>query len=387
MKVARKLAAAIGLVALFCVLSFSSSRDGPDDPVWDIRKLPEEAEFLFLSNRDSAKRPVSRYRKEIYAAARAWTRPVRITYTQAHHYLIGVDSSRRYIVTSCADRDTTRPRGLGDEDLRNVWIIDLEHKVCRRVTPRDNLAEGDSFSPKGEWVVFFMVPKGKHLGDIYKVRRDGTQLTNLTKTPDTSESDPVWSHDGTSIAYLALKTTPLRFVLRTMDSDGKNPKDIHDPGQGSAATEFFPAGCYDPSWSPDDEQIVFSQPVAGGNHNGRAGIWHICTIRRDGKGFRNLSQTGAHAKWANYIPRFAANGDLVLFSARYGPADPAEVKVDVFTMTLEGTMLQNLTSSPWVDDGAFWLPAVNTTGSGESPRQNEVSREPGAEGGAVERAL
>ena len=363
MGVIRERGAVLSLVVLVWAAGGGCPCGAQGGAAWDIGSVPDDAEFLFLTNRDSARRLTGRYRKEIYAAARSWARPVRITRSKAHHYLVGADSSRRYIVTSCADRDTSRPRGLGDEDLRNVWVIDLERRTCRRVTPRANLAEGDSFSPDGEWIVFFMVPKGEHLGDIYKVRRDGARLTNLTNTPGISEADPVWSHDGSCIAYLALRTQPLRFVLRAMGADGGSQRDIHDPGGGSVATESFPAGCYDPSWSPDDERIVFSQPVAGGGHNGRAGIWHVCTTRSDGTGFRDLSKAGGHTTWAEYIPRFAAAGDLVLFSARYGPTDPAKVKVDVFTMALDGAIRRNLTSSRWVDDGAFWLSPPRTSAS------------------------
>lgn len=46
-------------------------------------------------------------------------------------------------------------------------------------------------------------------GDIYRVGRDATGLTNLTNTSERFDHDPVWSPTGTSIAYLSEPKTPV----------------------------------------------------------------------------------------------------------------------------------------------------------------------------------
>jgi len=325
--------------------------NGADDR---LSSIPASGKILFLSNRD-IRAVFAQYRKEIYAMDENGGNVTRITKTKDHHYLFGVDKSGRYLVVSRADKNTKFPPGLGDEDRRNVWILDLVTKQETRLTPPENEAEADSFSPDSDWIVFFMVPKGKQIADIYKIRRDKTGLTNLTNTPNESDADPVWSNDGKRIAFLSIgPQTQGHFVLRVMDVDGRNVRTVYG-AEESVATPRFPPGAYDPSWSPDDKWIVFSKPVRNEGENGNAGVWHICKIRPDGTGFVDLSQAGGHTDWAEYVPRFSPDGKSIVFNARYGHKKPTKVKIDVFVMDENGGSLRKLTDSSAVNDGAFWI--------------------------------
>jgi len=165
-----------------------------------ITPIPKNAHILITSNRDTKDR-----RSEIYAINTDGSGATRITYSKYHHFILGVDQTTQYIVASRAAEDTTAPKGLGDEDKRSLWIIDTKNKLEQRLTDSKNHAEGDSFSPDGEWIVFLMKRKGKEQSDIYKIKRDGTQLTPLTDTPAAIEGDPAWSHSGKEIVF-AYKT-------------------------------------------------------------------------------------------------------------------------------------------------------------------------------------
>jgi len=163
-----------------------------------IRPLPQGADILFVSNMDSG--PGSR-RSEIYALDLDTGDQARITTTNEHHFIMGIDPSRRYIVTSRAEKDTSPPAGLGDEDRRALWLIDLETKEERRLTDIENHAESRSFSPDGEWIVFAMRTPDEKLHDIYKIKKDGTSLTRLTNNPQYIEVDAAWSNNGDRIAF------------------------------------------------------------------------------------------------------------------------------------------------------------------------------------------
>jgi Tol biopolymer transport system component len=310
-------------------------------------KMPESAQILFGSNRDTGTR-----RNEIYAMNEDGKNVTRLTYTEEHHFISGMDRSRRFIVASRAERDTKRPSGLGDEDRRALWIIDLETMQERRLSDPSHHAEGDSFSPDGQWIVFHMKLSGEGQSDIYKIRRDGTGLTRLTHTRRAIEGDPAWSRDGKEIAFAYLDEKTARFVLKGMDSEGRSLRTIYDGGKG-VKTPVFPPGNYDPSWSPDDQWLVFERAVASGGENWGSGIWHIFKVRRDGKEVIDLSLAGGHEDRAEYNPHFLPDGQWIVFGALYAAKDPRESLNDIMIMDKDGKELRRLTTDPASDKDMY----------------------------------
>jgi Tol biopolymer transport system component len=316
---------------------------GSDDGQQDtsrIRALPATADILFTSNRDTGTS-----RKELYTMDAQGGSATRITFTDENHFVVGIDASKRYVAAT-----------RGTEAKKRLWLLDLQTGEEAPLTDAENHAEGRSFSPDGEWIVFWMIRSGESQADIYKIRRDGSELTNLTNSPAAIEFDPAWSRDGSRIAFISNTGSPNRFVLRTMSADGGYPKTVHDPAD-AIATERFPAGVYDPSWSPDCSSIIIAQPVkfTGKGENGSAGVWHTLRIRVDGSEVVDLSEAGGHADGAEYLPSFSADGKSILFTMRYGPQDPAQVSLDIFRMNSEGGDLQQLTASSAWDEFAVWI--------------------------------
>lgn len=339
------------LIGILLICGCETPQDSPEPQNTQkrIQPLPFTAEILFLSNRDTLDRT-----KEIYSMDASGNHITRLTYTNKHHFLIGIDKTRTYLLATRMDKDTDNPKGLGDEDRKNLWIINLETGEETRLTDPDNQAEGDSFSPDSEWVVFWMVPKGEQTSDIYKIRRDGSDLTQLTHTPGAPEFDPSWSHDGERIVYNYFDTEIQRFILKVMDINGNNVKTVYDCGAG-VATEKFPPGSYDPSWSPDDQWIVFERALSNNEENGRAGIWNIFKVKSDGSGIVNLSEKGGHASNCEYLPSYSPDGLLIVFSSRYGPQDPAQVELHIFVMDSDGGSVNQLTFGSSWNDGAVWI--------------------------------
>lgn len=171
---------------------------------------------------------------------------------------------------------------------------------------------------------------------IYKIKIDGTNLTRLTQTMDATESDPAWSSDKSKIAFVSYSAQTPRFVLKIMDADGSNIKTIYDCGD-NISTPYFKPGVYDPSWSPDDQWIVFEKPVHYAGENGGAGVWHIFKIHPNGTGLIDLSQNENHTDMAEYLPSFSGDGEKIIFSARYGLGN-SDIKIDIFLMDANGVL-------------------------------------------------
>lgn len=98
-------------------------------------------------------------------------------------------------------------------------VIGAELYVCDMMG--ENLrplgrGERPVWSPDGNWIAFMVTEDDGHymLGsDIYLVRPDGSQRTNLTRSPNLMEMNPNWSPDGAFIAYDE-ETTHAVYVAR-----------------------------------------------------------------------------------------------------------------------------------------------------------------------------
>ena len=255
--------------------------------------LPVTAEILFTSNQDTRT-----HRWEIYSMDSQGENITRITDSDENHFIMGVDPSRRYIVAT-----------RGTEEKKRLWLLDLITGEETPLTDAENHAEGRTFSLDGEWVVFWMVPAGGTVADIYKVKRDGTGLTNLTNTPHVNEGDPAWSHRGDKITFCYNDGNPNRFVLKSMDTDGNNVRTIYDP-EDSVATAIFPPGVMDPSWSPDEQKLVCSgisleEYTEGGNTH--SDLWSINAVTCDLTRLTNTPDID------EFNPLWSPNGSKIAF--------------------------------------------------------------------------
>ncbi len=92
--------------------------------------------------------------------------------------------------------------------------------------------------------------------DIYRIKHDGSDLLNLTKTTGRGEADVSVSPDSNSISYMATNITDPHNAFTEIwnrDSDGKNPKKIYVGGKDRVSS------VHDPEIAPDGKYVVFSR--------------------------------------------------------------------------------------------------------------------------------
>lgn len=178
-----------------------------------------------------------------------------------------------------------RPRHVGTtEDDSPAWSPDGSKIVFRR---RPDNGPGTTSGP----------------GDLYVVGVDGTGETRLTTEP-ADESQPAWSPDGQTIAYISNEGTKQLRVIKA---------------SGGPSTVLAPAGTVNesPSFSRDGRRIAFSS-----NRSGKAESAYVGRVRQT-PGSEGLPRSGAH---------------------------------DIYVVGVDGKGLTRITSDPSANYSPVWSP-------------------------------
>ena len=189
-------------------------------------------------------------------------------------------------------------------------------------------------SPDGKLIAF----SGPGLGasDIWTMHADGSDLRDVTNSPDQNDAFPAWSPDGRELAFSAEAPGSRAGQLFVLDLRS---------GVAHAVTQpFQPREPGDPSWSPDGRHIVFdefAEPPALGQ------LWIVDSSGRD---LRAVTPRDLDA----FAPDWSSTG-VIAFSS--GASSPQS---HLWTMQGDGSGLRELTTDP--EGSSSELPAFSPSG-------------------------
>lgn len=178
------------------------------------------------------------------------------------------------------------------------------------------------WSPTSNLIAFTKWNNEKKELAIYVIDADGTNETKLTDFGDY----PVWSPDGTRIAFTGSQNGNTDIYVMNADGSGQMRLTTH------------PAIDYGIAWSPDSTKIAFQ--------SNQDGDYDIFVMNADGTNQRQLT----HNQINEYGPDWSPDGSKLAFWRRSG-------EFEVFVMNADGTNEVKLAEGV----RPKWQPVVDTT--------------------------
>jgi TolB protein len=173
-------------------------------------------------------------------------------------------------------------------------------------------------------------------GDVWSMNADGTGVTRLTTDP-AEDFDPVWSPDGTRIAFRSHRDGDEEVYI--MNADGSDPQNLTNA----------PGGDYSPAWSPNGEWIAFMSDRAGNNN-----IW---IIRPDGTGLRQITDLPGISEYPSWSP----DSSRIVFTCTFGRRIAGGAgDFEICIVNADGTGLIQLTDEPGESTQPAWGPDGRT---------------------------
>jgi hypothetical protein len=175
--------------------------------------------------------------------------------------------------------------------------------------------------------------------NLYKVRSDGSDLTQLTSSEEGENRHPVWSLDSSMIAYLFFTDYQLPAELWMIGADGTHPQMLYD----NAKSHGYPA------WNPDGSLLAV--PGYTGEDGEGGGLWLAPT---DGSDPWVLPGTDG---WSCYDPVWSPTDDgwpLLFYGYNSGAGDPyGKDSVSGLWAYTPGDELMHIDHAHW---GPVWCP-------------------------------
>jgi Tol biopolymer transport system component len=161
-----------------------------------------------------------------------------------------------------------------------IWKVRASSGKPIRLTHRPTNAVGDAhptWSPNGRQIAFAHWVKGRH-GQIWVMRSDGRSALLLHADSKLSDEAPVWSQDGSRIAYVARHGS--KGSIEVMKADGSDTHAVTKPSMVA----------WDPVWLPHDTGIAF---LGGGSVYGGGNLF---VMHADGRAVHQLTRWRGRAR-------------------------------------------------------------------------------------------
>ena len=231
------------------------------------------------------------------------------------------------------------------------------------------------FAPDGDNLVYTVttanLQEDKAQSDLWRVRFDGSQRAQLTRTPDSNEWRAQWSADGKSLAFLSDRKQAGE------DEEDATTQVWTMPAAGGKARRLtdFVDGVEDFVWSPDGKRlavIALDPEFPAGTSkpkNPPPIVTERYQFKEDGSGYLGARRkhlylldlssgkveqltSGAHDE---QLPAWSPDGKLIAYVTKRGADPDRHLDFDIYVVEPEaGASERQLTTFPGSDLDPYW---------------------------------
>ena len=195
------------------------------------------------------------------------------------------------------------------------------------------------YSADGSLILFNKQERNTHLGNLFVVKPDGTDLRQLSPSKLlTPEGDYDWSRDGSQVAFGASSAPS------TGGDAGSAVFVINADGTGLRRITPFSLGAYSVRWSPDGQLIAFSNAEPPLDSQ-------IYVVAPDGTGLLQLTEPVDGVE--SFGPEWSPDSTKLAFQSWTAPESEGGHN-DLWTVNADGTGLFQLTSAPNIENTLNW---------------------------------
>jgi TolB protein len=277
-------------------------------------------------------------------------------------------------------------RYFNDAQTRGaIFTINPDGTGVRQITHRGKVAldtEPD-WSPNGRWIAFQRQERGKPTR-IFKVRPDGTHLTQLSMDLSVDDAFPAWSPSGHRISFTRFDDAAGLVEVFVMRADGTHAHQLIPSKYGATGAQ----------WSPDGRRLVFGGGEEGTSllaifairldgthvrrltpwklhpggvdwspdgrwiltvsHSGQTRTRNLYLVRPNGTDLHRITDTfNGFPQWGSFS--FSPDGTMITVAHNLGETG-AEAISDVWVMNRDGSGLRDVTNSEIFDSAPDWGP-------------------------------
>ena len=239
------------------------------------------------------------------------------------------DTKQHYYPSLSPDGRSVVYAAFRQANIYEIYEMDIATGNVIQLTNKLGNLNAPEISPNGKDIIFKLWSPNTDKNTIWMMDRDGQGADKISRV---SGWDPTWSPDGENILFASDMEDGVIKLFRI----GRNGKQLHRVGS-------LPAIRGRSDWSPDGQFIV---TYSGGPWEHEVYIMNV-----DGTNAHMISPAGGNAQGASFSP----DGQWVAFTAYYD--HPGEDNgCEIYIMRVDGADLRRLTDNDYCDYQPRWGP-------------------------------